>query len=168
MARDILGPDWVRNAGMARALQLIPEPAEVDVPEWLQALLSAGLLERDGCLFLAAAAPPLGASVPEQMHDRTGWETFINHFHVDPTDDTFADLAVAAAAALELVRQIEQLNPPRSARVIVSRNLQGEFPNSTVRFHRLRPGETWLAADLEGYRNEAVAYLDTPHRSAEA
>ncbi len=147
---------------MDRLLELVGEPTPVALPAWLEDLLSAGLLERDGCLFLAAYAPPAGSSVPPQLQDRTGWEAFVNHFHIDPIDDLFGDLVLAANAARHLIEQIELLGLGFSVRVILGRNLDGEFPNSTVRLHRVRPGEIWLTADLEGYETEAIAYIDSP------
>lgn len=37
-------------------------------------------------------------------------------------------------------------------------------PTCTVRFHRIRAGQVWMADDLEGYKEEAIAVcnFDSP------
>ena len=48
--------------------------------------------------------------------------------------------------------------PEQSFRIIVSIDEPGDV---TVRFHRVRPNQSWLADDLESYGSEAVGVFDT-------
>lgn len=125
-------------------------------PAWIEELLGGGLVEEDGCLLLAASG---GSAGERGAMDRTGHEAFTNHFHVDAAGDALDDLAVAWDAAGALTELIRERADHIPIRVIVSRDC-GSFPNSTVRFHRLRDGEPWLAENLDAYELEALAYTD--------
>jgi len=48
-------------------------------------------------------------------------------------------------------------DPNRSLRFIISKNDK----DWTVHFHTLRPDESWVSDDLEGYAEEAVLVLDS-------
>lgn len=127
----------------------------------LHELLSPGLVDRDGALLLRTADAANRHLDAEFFPDLTGYEAFVNHFHVDAAADGLDDLRIAFVAANEIRRQIRVTDRPElPVRLIISRNLSGPPLSSTVRFHRLRPGEMWLSEDLDGYEDEAVGFLD--------
>jgi hypothetical protein len=153
--------EWTCNRAMRRLLSA-PEDdlGAPEMPPWLRELLSSGLIERDNALALRGADT---ARHPDRdsFPNVTGYEAFVNHFHVDGIADGFDDLRVAWAAA-EIRTQLQEIASAQPVRIIVSRNLSGQPICSTVRFHRVRSGERWLTDDLEGYGNEAVGFLDVP------
>jgi hypothetical protein len=61
--------------------------------------------------------------------------------------------------ALEFARR---LNRALAERFGVSFDVIVSFDGreATVRFHKLRPGQTWLNENLEGYSEEGIAVLD--------
>lgn len=155
---------WTCNAAMRQLLSEVaesPRNSECEMPSWLRELLDAGAVDRDGALLLRGADDVHSArALPDQFPDLTGYEAFINHFHLDKCDDTLTDLRLAVAAAGELRRRLQDFPNAALVRLVLSRTLDGELIDSTVRFYRVRPGEIWLTDDLEDYATEAVGYLD--------
>jgi hypothetical protein len=105
---------------------------------------------------------------PNQQHlkiadlpDKTGFECFINHVHL-PFDGTNESLISCLEYAATLQEALTPLTGDRQFRVIVSLSEVDDFPESacTVRFHQIRPGEDWIAEDLEGYKSEAILVFD--------
>jgi hypothetical protein len=89
--------------------------------------------------------------------DRTGFETFINHVHL-PFSGTRESLLDCLAYVDALQRGLIRLAGSRHFQVIVSIAEK----DCTVRFHQVRLGERWIAANLEGYTDEAILVLDVP------
>jgi hypothetical protein len=88
--------------------------------------------------------------------DRTGYECFVNHVHID---DYVSDASPPALAALG-VAFAERLCDALTAHggkfaVIVS----SDDTSCSVRFHRLRDGEQRVADNLESYRDEGVLVI---------
>jgi len=158
--------EWVSNNAMQHFLSDLEAAGrtQTTMPSWLRELLSAGLVERDGALLLRQADDANAAHTKrDRFPDLTGYEAFINHFHLDRRDDTLADLQMALGAVDEIRRQLQELPNTQPVRIIISRNLSGEYISSSVRFHLVRSNEhSWLSDDLEGYESEAVAFFDVP------
>jgi hypothetical protein len=69
---------WILNRAMTRAW--LSSHTSSSLPPDLAADLDAGVKERGGCLVLAAHRSP---SDPGDFSDRTGYEAFANHVHVE-------------------------------------------------------------------------------------
>jgi hypothetical protein len=114
----------------------------------LLSILVAGFVEVEGCVLLASEAhnPVAGRAATQ---DETGYECFVNHLHIKNLGEAleFAQRLSSALAERFRVRFV----------VIVSFDGRG----ATVRFHKLRSGQTWLNEDLEGYSEEGIAILDS-------
>jgi hypothetical protein len=91
--------------------------------------------------------------------DRTGFECFVNHVHL-PFAGTNESLVSCLKHAATLQEALMPLTPDRQFRVIVG--LREDDRDCTVRFHQIRPGEDWIAEDLEGYKSEAILVFDVP------
>ncbi|MFJ2834227.1 hypothetical protein ACIO52_02575 [Nocardia sp. NPDC087230] len=119
------------------------------------------------------ATRPLGNSV-----DLTQWEVDASSFHLDdfvPVDKGLRDelgvpmisegdqrrvLVQGLMLALCIARCGHSLNEPIALRCIIGANTTG----GTFRFHRVRPGEQWHSADLDGYgaaEEEKVIVVET-------
>lgn len=88
--------------------------------------------------------------------DRTGYESFINHVHL-PYDGSREFLLSCLSNAFAIRTALCAFENSRHFLVIVS-----IFSNDCViRFHQLRPRESWLADDLDSYKEEAILTLST-------
>jgi hypothetical protein len=154
------------NCRMADALKDSPNtPETVALPAQLQELLDEGFCEMDDCVFFARFANRVKTASQSDFPDRTGYECFVNHVHVD-------DYLEAGAASAPLLATIGVAFARRLAEMLSARNggfvviVGSDDLSSSVRFHRARNGESWLSDDLESYRDEAIAVLETaPPRS---
>ena len=131
------------------------------MPQKLLTLLNAGFLEQEQCVFLAALrkeAPVKRLDFP----DCTGYECFVNHIHVEDYLENgglppLELLGCGIALARELKARLSGFQDTRHFRIIVI--FQGA--TCSVRFHTIRPDEEWMDKDLHGYREEAIAILET-------
>lgn len=91
---------------------------------------------------------------PEDLPDKTGYECLINHVHL-PFDGTNESLRSSLRYAVALQKELTRIGQGHGFQVILS----VDDRECTVRFHRIRPNENWIADDLEGYAEEAVLVL---------
>ena len=94
--------------------------------------------------------------------DLTGFECFVNHIHIEdqldrPISNEVALLRQGIAFALETKSQLFSTFPRKHFKVIVASTTD----RCDVRVHLNRPGEEWLASDLDGYGKEAILVLET-------
>ncbi|MCX4823716.1 hypothetical protein OG883_28350 [Streptomyces sp. NBC_01142] len=107
--------------------------------------------------------------VPGGFPDLTGWECSVTSLHLEdfvPVRTTVSEDGVPAldedvqllllqhgfALATEVCRLAGALEPPVPVQCLVSAN----DSSATFRFHRMRAGESWVAADLDAYRSEKI------------
>jgi len=141
------------NARMAGALRKFAEGPPDRLDPRLARVLEGGLAEESGCIFLSALANGYNPSLRERL-DGTGLECFVNHFHVEnrvPGPLPY-QLGQAVLFAKGLGLLLEGSYPGIIFRIIVSQNDQGTI----IRFHKVRSGESYLDANLENYKDEAV------------
>jgi hypothetical protein len=137
---------------------LLQSQHEVDLPAELSDLLSAGVVDQDGCVLFAQLAKGTGSASRDRFPDLTGYECFVNHVHIDDYVEG-ADAATLAAMGVAFARRLSGLLSDHRGEfnVIVG----SDELSCTVRFHRVRAGEAWLADDLESYQDDAIAVLTT-------
>jgi hypothetical protein len=152
------------NQGMLKLLGGDPEFFEMSANELPATLLekaAAPLMEKDGCIV-----PALSPSVT-WVDDETGTECFWSKFHLEDFIPADTSLEEVARTALDFVwplrsaiassrlsgsfRMIASIEPPNLARTKFS---------CTIRFHRLRSEQAWVAENLESYKHEAVMVCD--------
>jgi hypothetical protein len=114
----------------------------------LSSVLVAGFVEEEGCVLLASEAHnPVADRAATQ--DETGYECFVNHLHIKNLGE-----------ALEFARRLNRALAERfEVDFVVIVSFDGR--EATVRFHKLRAGQTWLNENLEGYLEEGIAILDS-------
>lgn len=119
-------------------------------------------IEVDGAIVFAAMRN-IGEDVkPKSFPDLTGFECFVNHIHVEdqlehPVSSEIVVAKQGIAFALQTATRLRSTFPKQSFKVIVASTAQG----CGVRFYLKRPGEKWLASDLDSYAEEAILVLDT-------
>jgi hypothetical protein len=138
------------------------EPSSLEIPLALREKASTPLMELDGCIVPASSPNVV------RLEDETGTECHWSKFHLEdfmPEEVGQQEIARIALDYVWLLRaSLSAAELPGRFRLIVSIELSGLQPRSnticTVRFHRLRPGQVWLADDLEEYKDEAIAACD--------
>jgi hypothetical protein len=81
------------------------------------------------------------------------------HLNV-PCSTSRIDIVATGVAAIDQLQQSVDTYPGAGAvRLILAVNF-ADRPRVTVRLHRGRAGESWLAEDLEGCINEAILVRD--------
>jgi len=139
------------NKRMLEMLQSIEEPP---LDPRLGDLLAAGFVEHTGGTFLGSYKSRLDAASRDDFEDMTGFECFINHVHVD--DYVTASGRSLVAQGMRFAKTLaDKLRGLGRYTVIIS----SDGDTCSVRFHRSRAGESWLADDLETYRDEGVAAI---------
>jgi hypothetical protein len=121
----------------------------------------------EDCVLLKGQWDPDNVKTAD-CFDKTAFECFINHVHL-PFDGTNETLIPCLEYAATLQEALTPHTQDRRFRVIVSLSEDVAFPGSacTVRFHQIRPGEHWIAEDLEGYKSEAILVFDVPNSRQE-
>ena len=147
-------------------------PPELLAPE-LRDLLAEGVVGRGEALVFAVHAGKADGA-PGSFANLTLWECSVSGCHLDdvvPVEvgrlddgepvideaDQVLMLRHGLGFALEVVRLVNALAEPVPVRCIVGAN----STNGTFRFHRARPGEAWLAMDLDAYSQEKIIAVDS-------
>ena len=129
----------------------------------LEELLDAGFSRADGCVLQTVQVHLRGNARLEDFPDRTGYECFVNHIHVedyfdeDGSSDLLARLGQGIAFANNLKERLSAFSANENFRLIVS----SDESSCSVRFHVIRDGEEWLSPDLNRYQQEAILVIDT-------
>jgi hypothetical protein len=134
------------NQNMRRYLSHLETHGSVLSPK-LSSVLVAGFVEEEGCVLFASEARH-SVATPAATQDETGYECFVNHLYVENLGE-----------ALEFARQLNKALAKRfEVGFVVIVSFDGR--EATVRFHKLRAGQTWLNENLEGYSEEGIAVLN--------
>jgi len=132
------------------------------LPQKLIALLNEGFIEEEDCVFLARLKKQ--AQVQRlDFPDRTAYECFVNHIHVEDYLENgglppLELLGRGIALAREMSARLSQLQSTKCFRIIVASD---GGPSCTVRFHLVRPDEDWVSKSANGFKEEAVAIMET-------
>jgi hypothetical protein len=128
------------------------------LPDELARILGDGMRVVNDCLVVGKSdVVPRLDSVRAAVMDKTGYECFVNHVHLKEREDSAAVLGHAVAFCKRVSVEAVSVAPGRSVRFIISKNGN----DWTVHFHILRPDESYISDDLEGYAEDAVLVLDS-------
>jgi hypothetical protein len=123
----------------------------------LKEYLAEGIIEEDGCWFLARKRRGNKQAV-QAMQDRTGLECFVNKIYINGKDDT--DFVRVQQQGFLLVTTLLGLLEPHGVFNIIldfSRTKSG-----SVRFHQVRPAEArYLRPDSDEYLSNAMLVFTT-------
>lgn len=139
------------NSPFVNLLRPLRSGAEEMIDSKLAAIADAGIIAvEDGFLLQALASAKTNAT-KENFPDKTGYECFINHVHIE--DYVTDNLATHAwlFAARTLKKWIDEKFNGQLVAIISS-----DEESTTVRFHHKRPNEFWLAHDLDGYEQAVL------------
>lgn len=148
------------NTPMMRLLEA-ERPRRDEIPADLLHMLSLGVIEKYECVVLRALENTAGDFDPRAHFDRTGYECLVNHVHIDPRKaNDPRPLQAGLAYADSLVDILKETSYQGPFRIILALNLPQDI--CTVRFHRVRPGESWISDDLESYGDEGLLVIEAP------
>ena len=134
----------------------------------LQTLVNAPFVRKAGGLLLAPLVAH--ATSPEIFQDRTGYEAFINKFHVDDFMDAPDEMdkgrlnvlfQQGAKAAIILSERLEKEGAYRVFLSLDVLSLEEGHPTMTLRFFERRIGEPWGDDDLDSYPLDEILMIDT-------
>ncbi len=135
---------------LARANIAVPFPSHLGSEELRLPVLTIV----NGSVLLKDEYERAGHLKLADFPDKTGYECFVNHFHM-PFSGRRESLLSCLSYAGALQRELARFVTGRSFQVIAS-----VTENScTVRFHEVRQGENWVTEDLERYGEEAILVL---------
>ena len=130
-----------------------------EIPQDLRDVLGLGVTEKYECVLLKALENTAGEYDPLAHFDRTGYECLVNHVHIDPRNvDDPIPLRGGLAYADALVDALKEAPYQGPFRIIMSLNPAQNI--CTVRFHRVRRGESWTSDDLESYLDEGLLVIN--------
>jgi hypothetical protein len=157
-------------SGLSVLTRLGVTPPPDGLTPGLLAAVAKGIEIRDEVIVWTDGArwaePP-----PGRFPDLTGWECFVNSFHLEdevPVEEVVSDdgapwishsdqvvlLRQGVAFALEVCRLAANAHPAIAVRCVVATN----YTNGTFRFHRIRAGEDWVA-DLNTYQDDHMVVV---------
>jgi hypothetical protein len=118
-------------------------------------MIDEGFKFYDDCILMSTLFPKKLKFDASLYHDKTGFECFVNHIHInDYADEDY--LEIGLAFLLSLGSKLQREFSKRKFRLILSENNDG----CTVRFHCLRNGERWTSEDLDQYKEEGIFIID--------
>jgi hypothetical protein len=137
------------NQQMSKFLETL-QVRDVVLSAEISSALAKGFIEEQGCVLLASAARNATHTRAADAFDETGYECFINHVHIRSLQE-----------ALEFGQRLTKALAERfTDRFVVIVSFGGR--DATVRFHKVRAGQTYLTDDLEEYKEEGIAVFDSP------
>jgi len=131
----------------------IPEISELSLEgaNIFQDIISEGILTENGCLLLKKNISLCNGVKINDFPDLTGYECYINKINVDDYLPT-VDPKELLQYSILLVRLLEEQLVKVDEKVKIVIGFQADdVITSSVRFHKVRSKESWLAADIEKY-----------------
>ena len=152
------------NRRMAELLtsRVVESAKKVELHRDLAKIIEEGFSKVDGVVVFKATHRLAASADIDSFPDLTGYECFANHLHIEDylTDGHNVDQEEKLLQGVGFCFCLESALKKFSIdnfRIIIS--FDGDSCN--VRFHKVRPGETWLVDDLESYKEEALVVLNT-------
>jgi len=127
----------------------------------LTEIFDDGFVRAEGCTFFKRLYNSSVSGRLSLYSDRTGYECFVNHVHIDSYVEADEDnssmhlLDHGVSLCLLLKEKLEESYPREPFRLI----LAFENQDCSLRFHKIRPNENWIDDNLENY-SEAIMVLD--------
>lgn len=125
------------------------------LPQALVEIIDGGFIIQDDCVFLKSFLQKEMKFEEAHHHDKTGFECFVNHLHID--DFAKSDFFETGLKFLFLLgKGLKKSFAKRNFRLILS----VDESDCNTRFHCIRANENWLTDDLDSYKEEGVFVID--------
>lgn len=153
---------------MLQKYKILGRIEEIILEPRLASLLSKGIIEFDRCYFLHALLP-IGFDVREaeqSSFDRTDLECTLNHIHIgDFIERDKKNKKVLIEQGICYAYSLQSLLPETEEFSVILAFTFDPIIDCNVRFHMQRPGERWLATDLEKYEEALLVLGKSLHES---
>jgi hypothetical protein len=126
----------------------------------LEAIVNDGIVVVNGCYLLAKEANAESNAKREDFPDKTGYECFINHIHIDDYVCDITNQSISYASKMLWKWREQQHDGELISIIAVTRNECTDNGEAHVRFHYSRKGESWLPDDLDGVE-EAILEISS-------
>jgi len=148
------------------------EPSVELVPELLVAEMRDGFREVDGCVvpysFQDSSIWSDARPRTNNLDDETGFECSLSKVHLEDFVDSSISLAELARIGCAYAMHLRQalLDSPVSGQFRIIVAVQGPDAElrignvCSVRFHRIRQGQSWLDDDIESYKEDALLVFE--------
>jgi hypothetical protein len=136
------------NSSMASIFTLELSKRATRLPARLRELLKGGIVVRNDCFFLKSLLDKSKSARLADFADRTGFECFVNHFHIDDYS-TANQLPLSLSVITATSRLIKKRCQKRKIYAVLG--MDGDSVN--LRFYTFRRNESWLGSDLEKYED---------------
>lgn len=124
---------------------------QLTLPDELNSIVNEGFFERNGCFFSKKLMGYCTSASPDYFQDSVGFECFVNSLHIDDyVKDNYLDYSISFSNAL--FESWQHFSSDKKLNVII---LPNDF-GITIKFHLIRPNETWLSEDLEEYEDPVL------------
>jgi hypothetical protein len=124
---------------------------KIQLESKLARIADGGIVSVDNSFLLRELANVKTNATQENFPDKTGYECFINHVHIEDYVIEHFSTQAAIFAASVLRRWIAEKFNGHLVAIISS-----DEESTTVRFHHKRSNEFWLAHDLDGYEQAVL------------
>ena len=144
----------ILNMLMRSELKKASRPPAGLTPE-LARIADSGLMPLQGCNILREFAEMKTNASPRDFPDKSGYEAFINSIHID---DYVSENLVGYAC--ELILQVFLYWTKLPGRDVLRGIIAKSGDVAVVKIHTVRPGESLLSSDLEGF-SEAILITES-------
>lgn len=139
------------NRRFIRSLEIFRDGNKMPLAPKLDQIIERGIVPIDGCFLLGESVKGRTNATTKDFPDRTGYECFINHIHVeDYVSDDLVNQTISFARKV-LKKWDHQKHGGELNAIIVF-----DDDSATVRFHLRRPKESWLSEDIDGYKQAVL------------
>jgi hypothetical protein len=127
----------------------------------LDRIVNDGIVAVDGCYLLRTEAEQNTHANMSGFSDRTGYECFINHIHIDDyVSDDLVNQSIRYASKVLHKWNEQKFEGDLVSVVVLNKNLDSD--GATVRFYHKRENEpSWLSDDLDGTDDAILEILSS-------
>jgi hypothetical protein len=129
---------------------------EISLEARLATIVDAGIISVNDVFLLRELANAKTNVTTASFQDKTGYECFMNHLHIEEYAGEQPMTQAVLFAAGVLTRWVSQKFHGQLVAIVGS-----DEESVVVRFHYKRPNEFWLAEDLDGYELESVLEISS-------
>jgi hypothetical protein len=124
------------------------------LPKSLAEIVHGEFIVAEGCYFVSSLYTAKGNANLSRFPDKTGYECYVNHIHLDDHDANTVKQLEMAIAAMKVLR--ENWRNWEYSHLPIEFVISVDESSCVFRFHVLRDNEKYLDGDLEKYENDAV------------
>jgi hypothetical protein len=149
------------NGPFVSLLKSLRNERRLPLTEQLDAIINDGIVVIDDCYLLSREANANTHVTINDFPDKTEYECFINHIHIDDyVSEDLVNQSISYASKVFHKWNEQQFNGELISIIAFNEIECSKKPGATVRFHHRRQNESWLADDLDGF-DDAVLEISS-------